>query len=930
MIGTGVPSNRRGRATISAFVLLLGISLFVVPIGTIAAQAIPPPPPPPHTITLNSGGVSTDWEIIDAATSPDLTSRIGESGTTIEPDVGVSPCDQYGSITDASWVTVSDGTIGSTGCDTNDGDPSSSAVDYTVTTAYTATFTLPAGYTHPSISGSFLADNIGSVLLNGDTLASQSGADDCAALACPTDNYQTATSFSATDPSHFVTGSNTLEFDVVDYGGVTGVDYTATVNYGPSDPTDLAQFDSSNAAISVGGLTHDNTINFTGTVSDPDGEQAQLEVQAEIVNDAFSGTSPDAVSALVDSGTTATSQLTGLADGEYHWRARAVDANGLTSGWVSFGDNSDSPLPAATDFRINDPGTPTLHQYKPNGTEISVGGNTDGEGGNDRQTVVLGANVTETDPNSDVDLEVQVEQVGTDFNGDVPSTPDLYSGSVTGSGDITATFSGLTADANYHWRARAVDDRGFASDWVSFGGNSESATDFRVPEADLSLTKTESAVAAAQCPNPVQIYLCVMAGRNLTYTLSATNAGPDDASHVKVTDTLPSDTTYVSASGTGWTCGHVGQVVTCTRPTLSTTTAPDISIVATANGTLRHGPLSITNDASVTSDVFDPDEATGGNDASVDTEVHTVAEPPSKYDLQPGNTDAVASWSAPVANGGAANGGEPVDFYRIVVTANSGSATGTGTFDVYNPATPGPAGTFVWTSCTGRLGGTFCYRLTGLKNDDHVPPSLFYTFTIQAHNAVGLSDADTATATPSTNNRAVIVAAATTSSISTCTTATKTNPICIQFQVPSGGGGVFSLQDTIQGYSTFDFSTFCGGPCTAGKGLGSFEGHPPAGYNDPRNPMVIIATWDQSAWDGVTSTQNQVWYQADSLHGGVPFLLAKCTNPNVDTAFPDPCLKKTNILGRMVPGCSTNAACFGDLQAQILLTSAADGGFSKH
>jgi hypothetical protein len=41
-------------------------------------------------------------------------------------------------------------------------------------------------------------------------------------------------------------------------------------------------------------------------------------------------------------------------------------------------------------------------------------------------------------------------------------------------------------------------------------------------------------------------------------------------------------------------------------------------------------------------------------------------------------------------------------------------------------------------------------------------------------------------------------------------------------------------------------------------------------------------------------------------------------------------VKKTNVLGRKNPsGCSTQAACFGDLQGQILFTSAADGGFAK-
>jgi len=48
--------------------------------------------------------------------------------------------------------------------------------------------------------------------------------------------------------------------------------------------------------------------------------------------------------------------------------------------------------------------------------------------------------------------------------------------------------------------------------------------------ADLSLTKTDA-------PDPVGV------GNNLTYTLTAANAGPSDAQAVVVTDTLPANVT---------------------------------------------------------------------------------------------------------------------------------------------------------------------------------------------------------------------------------------------------------------------------------------------------------------------------------------------------------------------------------------------------
>ena len=55
------------------------------------------------------------------------------------------------------------------------------------------------------------------------------------------------------------------------------------------------------------------------------------------------------------------------------------------------------------------------------------------------------------------------------------------------------------------------------------------------PVADLSLTKADS-------PDPV------LAGEQLTYTLTVDNAGPRSATAVQLTDTLPATVTFVSAT----------------------------------------------------------------------------------------------------------------------------------------------------------------------------------------------------------------------------------------------------------------------------------------------------------------------------------------------------------------------------------------------
>jgi len=107
--------------------------------------------------------------------------------------------------------------------------------------------------------------------------------------------------------------------------------------------------------------------------------------------------------------------------------------------------------------------------------------------------------------------------------------------------------------------------------------------------ADLALTLSDSS-------DPVT------AGMSLTYTVGLNNAGPDQAHNVTVTDTLPAEVTFESASGTGWNCGESSGIVTCSRSSLALGAAPDISIVVSTD---PDGSGSISNLAMVTSASFD-------------------------------------------------------------------------------------------------------------------------------------------------------------------------------------------------------------------------------------------------------------------------------------------------------------------------------------
>ncbi|MBV8855593.1 MAG: DUF11 domain-containing protein [Acidobacteria bacterium] len=88
-------------------------------------------------------------------------------------------------------------------------------------------------------------------------------------------------------------------------------------------------------------------------------------------------------------------------------------------------------------------------------------------------------------------------------------------------------------------------------------------------------------------------------GQNGSYTLTVSNAGGAATSGtVTVSDTLPAGLSYVSATGTGWTCGAAGQTVTCTRADALAAGASYPAITLTA-AVASNSALSLTNTATV-------------------------------------------------------------------------------------------------------------------------------------------------------------------------------------------------------------------------------------------------------------------------------------------------------------------------------------------
>lgn len=142
--------------------------------------------------------------------------------------------------------------------------------------------------------------------------------------------------------------------------------------------------------------------------------------------------------------------------------------------------------------------------------------------------------------------------------------------------------------------------------------NSASATTTVSTRADL-------AVSLADSPDPVT------AGESATYTVSLSNAGPNAAQGVAVAASVPSGTTFASATvtaGAGWSVstpavGEAGTVTFTKSAVASGETASFTIVVAVASGTGDGTSIS----AGVTAAADTPDPAAANNAASAATSV---------------------------------------------------------------------------------------------------------------------------------------------------------------------------------------------------------------------------------------------------------------------------------------------------------------------
>lgn len=246
--------------------------------------------------------------------------------------------------------------------------------------------------------------------------------------------------------------------------------------------------------------------------------------------------------------------------------------------------------------------------------------------------------------------------------------------------------------------------------------------------SDLSLQKTVTSPT-------------VIAGGNITYTLTASNIGPAEAMNIVVRDVLPAQTVFVSAeTAEGWSCTTPavgsGGTVTCTLPTLAANSLSTIALTVRTCGQTACA-TNISNTATITSPNFDP--VVANNTATAVVAVQAQSDLALTKSASPSTVIAGGdvTYSVTVSNlGPSSSAGTtvvdtlPAGFVAVSATSTVGNCTGVGTGTV--------------TCNVGTLGSsTFCGA---------PPPATTATITIVARAQTAAAGSATNSATVTSAN----------------------------------------------------------------------------------------------------------------------------------------------------------------------------------
>ena len=177
-----------------------------------------------------------------------------------------------------------------------------------------------------------------------------------------------------------------------------------------------------------------------------------------------------------------------------------------------------------------------------------------------------------------------------------------------------------------------------------------------VAAADISLSKSDS-------PDPV------VAGTQLTYVISVANAGPSAAPNVFVTDSLPAQVSFVSATPSAGSCqsgvvpGDPSKPLKCNLGTLADGGSASITVVVKVNSDVPVG-TRLVNNAEVASGVPDPDNSDNVWTATTDVVTSADLQITKTSDSATYKPSTQVKYSITVVNNG------PSKAIHVVVTDN--------------------------------------------------------------------------------------------------------------------------------------------------------------------------------------------------------------------------------------------------------------------
>jgi uncharacterized repeat protein (TIGR01451 family) len=139
---------------------------------------------------------------------------------------------------------------------------------------------------------------------------------------------------------------------------------------------------------------------------------------------------------------------------------------------------------------------------------------------------------------------------------------------------------------------------------MTWGGTYSDMQHTGVTVLRLADGSADMSIAIAGSPSSVIV------GGNITYTITATNNGPNGTTNVTVTDALPAEVTFVSATPSQGTCSDTS-TFTCNLGTINNGNSATISLVVKTTA----AKAALNNTVAVTSDLNDPDLSNNSDSA---------------------------------------------------------------------------------------------------------------------------------------------------------------------------------------------------------------------------------------------------------------------------------------------------------------------------